>query len=873
MKKLIAFFCCVICVLGARADHITGGEMYYVFAGNANGEYQYNVVLKLFMRCNSGRQFSDPTVVSVFDRITGEHVKDVSVPLGNQETINLTNPNPCITDPPVVCYVVGYFYFQVSLPASANGYLLASQVNYRIAGINNLGSYVQLGATYTTEIPGTNAAVTEAPKNTSAHFTGSDLVIVCADNSFSYSFAATDADGDQLQYTFCNAYAGGNAGTPGNSLPASSPPYASLPYGLPDFSPSSPLGNRVHIDPATGLIMGIAPPEGKYVVTVCVQELRNGVVIATQRKDLQINIASCSIAAATLQPLYTLCRDTKTITLTNLSTSPLIKTYNWQLFNVQGVNIFSSAAPTPVFTFPDTGSYTMKLYINKNDLCSDSASAPVKVYPGFLPKFDYSGICINKPTLFKDASTSVYGVVQTRNWDFGELSSFNDFSSDANPAYTYPVQGVKNVRLVVTDSKGCIDTLFKDITIVDKPPIKLGFRDSLICVNDKVQLQAEGSGNFTWTPLVNIINPGTSSPVVSPPVSTIYFVNIDDNGCKNRDSVNIRVVDHVNLQLMADTVVCSTDPVHMHLVSNALTYAWTPAAQFTNPSVADAIAITNTTTVYQLIASIGSCSAKQQVKITAVPYPVARAGADTVICYKSSVQLHGSTDGNAFKWTPAGSLSNASILNPVATPAATTAYVLYCFDTRGCPKPGLDTVIVKTLPPINPYAGSDTVVVVNQPLQLNASGGTRYQWTPSLYLSAPDIANPIAVITQPSQGIVYRVTVYNEANCSDSAAVRVKVYNTSPSVFVPNAFTPNGDGKNDVLRPIAAGIQRMEYFKVFNRWGQLVFNNVDTETGGWNGRLNGKDMAPDAYVWIVRAIDYNGKVFVAKGTVLLIRAQ
>ena len=101
MKKLIIFLFCIGCMLAARADHITGGEMYYTYAGIKDGEYQYNVVLKLFMRCNSGRFFSDPTVISVFDRVTNELIKDISTPLASQENISLTSTNPCITDPPV----------------------------------------------------------------------------------------------------------------------------------------------------------------------------------------------------------------------------------------------------------------------------------------------------------------------------------------------------------------------------------------------------------------------------------------------------------------------------------------------------------------------------------------------------------------------------------------------------------------------------------------------------------------------------------------------------------------------------------------------------------------------------------------------------
>lgn len=871
MKKIAIFFFCFGCLLSAKADHITGGEMYYICTGLQNGEYHYAGTLKLFMRCNSGRQFNDPTIVTIFDRLTGAHIKDISVPLSTQEDLSYFNTNPCITDPPVVCYVVGYFYFAFSLPPSANGYLVSSQVNYRVANIDNLGAYTQVGATYTAEIPGTANAPAEAPKNNSAHFTGNDLVIVCADNSFSYSFAAADADGDVLRYSFCDAYAGGGGGSPGNSQPPSAPPYSRVPYNTPDFNGSYPLGSNVQINPSTGLITGVAPGEGKYVVTVCVQEIRNGVVIAVQRKDLQINIASCSIAAATLRPVYSLCKDSKTIYLSNLSTSALIKTYSWQLYNSQGVVIFNSTEPTPSFTFADTGVYSIKLHINRNDICSDSASSIVRVYPGLVPYFNFTGICINKPTVFADASTSVYGTISNYSWDFGDNYSINDFSDQPNVAYTYPIEGNKFPRLIVTDSKGCTDTVIKSVSIVDKPPMRMAFRDSLICLSDKVQLGAEGSGNFSWSPALNITNALTPAPIVSPAVTTTYYADLDDNGCKNRDSVNIRVVDHVDLQAMADTVICRSDSIRLRIVSNGLQYAWKPASQFIDPSAQNAIAITNNSTLYEITASIGSCNARDQVFVTTVPYPVANAGADTVICFNNMATLHGVSDGKSVVWTPAATLSSPTILNPVARPTSSTLYTLLAYDTKGCPKPGTDAVFVKMLPDILPSAGNDTIAVVNQPLQLKASGGNRYVWTPPYYLSADTIAAPMATFTQANPGLQYKVMIYNEANCVDSAFVKIRVYKTPPSVFVPNAFSPNGDRKNDLLRPILAGIQRLEYFNVYNRWGQLVFSSGHSGEQGWDGRLAGKEQSPDAYIWVVRAIDYNGVVFTEKGVVLLLR--
>jgi gliding motility-associated-like protein len=877
MRKVFIFFLLTSAVLSARADHITGGEMFYRFIGISNaginsGNYIYSVTLKLFMRCNSGRAFNDPTLVSIFERGNGLRVTDLSIPLSSQQTLSYTNNNPCITNPPAVCYVVGYFNFTVSLPPSASGYVIASQVNYRIAGINNLSpGYGTIGATYTAEIPGTTG-LADDPQNNSAHFTGDDLVIVCADNSFSYNFAAEDADGDQLRYSFCEAYKGGPGGSPGSIVPPSAPPYQPVPYGTPNYNSGAPLGSKVSINKNTGLITGLAPSEGKYVVTVCVEEIRHGIVIATQRKDLQINIASCSIAAAKLLPEYLLCKDSKTIAVSNLSTSPLINTYSWQFINRAGTIIFNSNAAVASYTFPDTGVYTVKLFINQGQQCSDSATALAKVYPGFAPAFGFTGICINKPTQFIDQTTSVYGIVNSWNWNLTENASSNPDAVSQNPAYTYTTTGTRNVRLIVGDSRGCLDTVYKDIVIVDKPPITLAFRDTLICISDKVQLQAGGTGNFNWTPGTNIVNAGTATPTVSPAVTTVYFVDLDTDGCRNRDSVKINVVDHVDLKAMADTVICKSDPIQLHVVSDGLHYSWTPASLLNDPGVANPIAITNANTLYQVTASIGSCLAKDKVNVTTIPYPAANAGPDTLICFHTSAQLNGSTNGSSFLWTPAATLNNAGILNPVATPGKTTAYVLSAFDNKGCPKPGKDTVVVTMLPGINAYAGSDTAIVINQPLQLRATGGVRYEWSPPFNLSAVNIANPAAVFKEPVSSIVYKVLVYNEANCSDSASIRIKVYKTLPSVFVPNAFTPNGDHRNDLLRPIAVGIERIVYFNVYNRWGQLVFSQgSDTESGGWNGTFGGKDLAEGTFVWVVKAVDYTGAEYIQKGVVLLIR--
>jgi len=117
---------------------------------------------------------------------------------------------------------------------------------------------------------------------------------------------------------------------------------------------------------------------------------------------------------------------------------------------------------------------------------------------------------------------------------------------------------------------------------------------------------------------------------------------------------------------------------------------------------------------------------------------------------------------------------------------------------RAVQNPGVDSIIINVLPKINAFAGHDTSIVINQPLQLNGSGREFYQWIPPTGLSSPTIPYPVAVFTQPPENGGYKLIVSNNAGCSDSAFINIKVYKTVPSVFVPTAFTPHGDGRNDL---------------------------------------------------------------------------
>jgi hypothetical protein len=278
----------------------------------------------------------------------------------------------------------------------------------------------QWGATFSIKIPGLNSGAT-APQNSSPKFIFNDTAVVCNNSPFILDFSATDSDGDSLSYSFCDAIHGGDQSSTGaNPTTALAPPYSSVSY-LSPYSGSSPLGSSVTIDPKTGMISGIAPPIGEYVVSVCVSEFRNGVYIGGTRKEIHLKTANCNPLVALLNPKPTTC-DGFTVNFQNDGGNPGGADYQWIFGNPASGTNDTSLLATPSHTYTDTGAFTVRLKISlAGGLCADSTTTQVKVYPGFFPGFKYTGSCYTNPYFFQDTTKATYGVVNNWSWNFGDL--------------------------------------------------------------------------------------------------------------------------------------------------------------------------------------------------------------------------------------------------------------------------------------------------------------------------------------------------------------------------------------------------------------------------------------------------------------------
>ncbi|HQX96142.1 MAG TPA: gliding motility-associated C-terminal domain-containing protein, partial [Chitinophagaceae bacterium] len=149
------------------------------------------------------------------------------------------------------------------------------------------------------------------------------------------------------------------------------------------------------------------------------------------------------------------------------------------------------------------------------------------------------------------------------------------------------------------------------------------------------------------------------------------------------------------------------------------------------------------------------------------------------------------------------------------------------------------------------------------------SQGITYSWKPTTGLSNPFIPNPVVTVGAAGDEIMYEVAAINADGCKGEGYVRIKVYK-GPTIYVPTAFTPNGDGKNDRFTPIPVGIKNYNYFRVFNRWGQLLFSTTRLHEG-WDGKILGREQASGVYIWMIEGVGNDNKVITKKGTMTLIR--
>ncbi len=471
----------------------------------------------------------------------------------------------------------------------------------------------------------------------------------------------------------------------------------------------------------------------------------------------------------------------------------------------------------------------------------------------------------------KDATTGEIQVDGGPEWTAPVEYSFNNGPWQAGNIFSNLPVGIYKVK--IRDATGCIDSL--DIPITQLYP------DFLISSINIISASCSGSADGSVT--INVAggkNPYQysldginfqNSNVFNLTQGNYTITVKDNNNCSAFQNVFIPLDNVVTLEAGLDKTICEGKSIQLITLSNANSFIWSPAVALDNTSLQSPVANPVTTIKYYVTATTGICNRFDSVTVFVNAAPTPNAGPDSSICFGKNIQLSGS-GGVSYFWSPSSSLNNNRIQNPttISLPGTIT-YSLHVVDANGCNSLKKDEVVITVTRQAIVDAGRDTVLAVGQPLGLNANdingvGFIQYEWLPYYGLNNPLISTPIAIL---DKDITYTVTARTALGCVATDKIKIQVYK-GPDIYVPNAFTPNRDSKNDILKAIPVGIKDFHYFRIYNRWGSLIFSTTNP-ANGWDGRIKGAEQPTATYVWMAEGIDYTGKYVQRKGSVIIIK--
>ena len=443
-----------------------------------------------------------------------------------------------------------------------------------------------------------------------------------------------------------------------------------------------------------------------------------------------------------------------------------------------------------------------------------------------------------------DHTTAVISIVNKNTQVFG-----NDFALD-DISFAQLLMKQDSVRLTI-----------------DKPPVRTN-KDTIVCIGHTVQLNSTGGQSYSWQPASNLSDATIGNPVATVMGRAEYVVTgTSVNGCTATDTVVLDIHPLPAISKTSDTVICRNTPAPLYIAGGE-SYEWSPSHLLSDAASANPVAFPqeDQTTFTVQIRDQYECIHTDSVKVTIYPRPPFAAVGQVGVCEGGSITLQAS-GADAYSWSPTVSLDNPSSPNPVATPAATTTYRVYMQENFCHYDTTLD-VRVNVYPiPVVQAKKSNDINCTLLTAQLSATGASTYSWAPSFGMERTDVPNPTVLIDTTT---TYVVTGTSQHGCSAQASVEVRVTKDNiPTYAMPNAFTPNHDGRNDCFGIRRWGPVTLLEFSIYNRYGQRVFSTNDPMRC-WDGTFNGREQPIGGYAYVIRARTFCGEVK-RTGMVMLIR--
>lgn len=534
-------------------------------------------------------------------------------------------------------------------------------------------------------------------------------------------------------------------------------------------------------------------------------------------------------------------------------------------------------------TYTDTtGDLLPKILLQDSSGCrvavtTERALRVIGIQPFF--EADKKAVCDDEQVSFIDLSRT-NGQIEQILWDFGDGQT----GSGSLVKHSYAQTGTYNVKMKIITELGCTDslTLPQFIRSVATPVAYIEAIDTL-CAGRSIQFNGltktpdpsvKWAWNFANGQEANVPVP-TRQTFFQPGVYSIQLVVENEIGCKDTVYKDVTVHPIPKVDAGADSAICHGTSVVLK-ASGAAQYSWNAEdatlSCFQCPSpIATPVKPVN---YYQVTGiSADGCQATDSVRITVIPPTRILASENDTICIGQGITLYAS-GVEKYQWRPSTGLSDPNSATPVARPQVTTTYYVNGSDSRACSiTEDTVTIFVSEYPYY--FAGRDTTILAGYSFTVNptfSSDISTVRWSPSTGLSCTDCLKPIV---SPKDKTTYQITVRNENGCESTSNFTVTVSCNQENIFIPNTFSPNGDGMNEVFYIRGAGLTRIRSIQIYNRWGQQVFWKYDVRaneaSAGWDGTFKGIPAKSDVYVYVAQVECENKTVMTVKGDVMLVR--
>lgn len=610
---------------------------------------------------------------------------------------------------------------------------------------------------------------------------------------------------------------------------------------------------------------------GQYYI-LCITNYANNPCNITFSQTSGNGATDCSILAPPITNNGPLC-DGQTLDFTVTNPTPGA-TYNWTGPNGWSSNQMNPSIPNA--TPAESGTYSMTITLNGQTSQPVTTTVVVNPIPTVTASASPTTICLGSQSVLTASGADTY------SWSGGSISgsASNPVAVSPNATTTYTVTGT---------SSGCSNTASVTVTVGNNLTLSVSPPSAAICVGNSVTLVASGATDYNWTPSTGLDVATGNTVVATPGTTTTYTVNGNDAlGCTGVATVTVTINSNISVGVTPiDAVICNSQSIDL-TAFGANDYNWSPPMGLSSTTGATVTASPMLTTIYTVTGNTNGCTGTTSVQVTVNPQPVINFTSDIkdgceplmVQFFMDSLPMPPANILWDFGDPGSGTTNHSHLSNPIHIfqYPGTYSITLNVSMGAGCggslyipdmikvyPKP----VASFTATPDNPWMLDPTVWFTD-----NSILADRWYWSfgeTDPLINFSDNPNPIHTYAQDTATYLVTLAVFTNHGCTDTAR---RIITVQPNIvfYAPNAFSPNGDGKNQKFNFYGEGIN-LETFtaRIYDRWGTQVFFSQDYYEG-WDGSINGGTAgAQGVYAWFVTFKDVKGRDHKYKGSVTLFR--